>query len=110
MASVFAAGSSWFVLAVGVSLFAEAAVLFVLRRRTGNAGSGRLDHRGSQLPLLMCMGLTLITGGVTQLRAWTGAGMTAMFVVGTAAAVATLVFAIRSLRELRRDAPPSKPD
>jgi len=106
MASVFTAGSARFVLAVGVSLFAEAAVLFVLHHRTV---SRRRDHSGSQLPMLMCMGLTLTSGGVTQLRAWTGAGMTAMFVVGTAAAVATLVFAIRSLRELRRDAPPSKP-
>lgn len=110
MASVFAAVSAWFVLAVGVSIFAEAAVLFVLRRRAGSVGSGRLDHGGSQLPLLMCMGLTLIIGGLTQLRAWAGAGMTAMFVVGTAGAVAILVFAIRSLRALRRDAPPSKPE
>jgi hypothetical protein len=105
MASMFASGSAWFCLSVGVVLLVEAAVFFVLRRRPGG---GRRGPRGGQWPMLLSMGVMLISGSVARLGGLNGAGMTAAFLVGVASAVATIVFAIQSLDARRRTAPPSQ--
>ncbi len=105
MASMFASGSAWFCLIVGVAVLVEAAVFFVLRRRPGGGGRG---PRGGQLPMLVSMGVMLISGSAARLGGLTGAGMTAAFLVGTAGAVATLVFATRSMRARRRAAAASR--
>ena len=105
MASMFSTGLAWFGLALGIALVAEAAVIFVLRRRrTG----------GSQLPMLLCMGVMFTSRSAASLRGWTGPGMTTVFAVGMLAAVAAIVFATRSLvshaSAQRRALPPSQPE
>ena len=55
--------------------------------------------------MLVSMAVMLISSSLTRLGAVSGAWATAAFVVGVAAAVATIVFAIRSFGS-RREAPP----
>jgi hypothetical protein len=103
--TMFATGSDWFCLIVGVALFVEVAALLVVRRRPGGGKGG---PRGDQVPTLLSIGVALVSGSASRLVGLTGAPMTAATVVGLAGAVATLVFATRSLRMLRRAAPPSQ--
>jgi hypothetical protein len=110
MASMFSTGSAWFGLAVGIALLVEAVVFFVLRHRPGSA---RRRAGGGALPMLLCMGVMFTSRGAASLRGWSGAGMATVFLVGMVAAVATVVFAARSLvsraSARRRTVPPSRP-
>jgi hypothetical protein len=106
MASMFASGSTWLCLVVGVVVLAEAAVLFVLRVGSGT-GAERRGPRG-QLPMLVSLGVALISGSVARLVGLSGAGLTVAFLIGAIGAVGALVFAIRSLGALRRGASPSQ--
>lgn len=94
MANMFSTGLAWFALALGIALVGEAAAIFVLRRRPG---SSRRRTGGDQLPMLLCMGVMFTSRSAASLRGWTGPGMATVFVVGMLAAVATIVFATRSL-------------
>ncbi|MEW2116983.1 hypothetical protein AB0945_17655 [Streptomyces sp. NPDC005474] len=108
MADMFATGSAWFGLAVGVGLLLEATALFALRHRPGRVKQRAGDR---QLPMLLCMGVMLTTSSAARLRGWTGNGMTAVFLIGMAAAAATIVFAVRSLAaraSQRGTTPPSR--
>lgn len=94
MAGMFPSGSAWFGLAVGAALLVECTAFFVFRHRPGSA---RRRPRGSQSPMLLCMGVMLTSGSAARLCGWTGVGMRTVFLIGMVAAVATAVFAIRSL-------------
>lgn len=98
---MFDSGSAWFCLIVGIAVLVEAAVLFVLGRRPAG---GRRGPLGGQWPMLLSMGVMLTSGSVAHLGRFTGAGMTAAFLVGVVCAVATIVLAIRSLDARRRAA------
>jgi hypothetical protein len=110
MASMLSTGFAWFGLALGIALLVEAAVFFVLRHRPGSA---RRRTGGGQLPMLLCMGVMFTSRSAASLRGWTGPGMATVFLVGMLAAVATVVFATRSLvsraSAQRRAVPPSQP-
>jgi hypothetical protein len=108
MADMFATGSAWFGLAVGVGLLLEVTAFVALRHRPGRVKRRAGDR---QLPMLLCMGVMLTTNSAARLRGWTGNGMTVAFLIGMAAAAATIVFAVRSLaaRASRRGTtPPSR--
>ncbi|MBR7839164.1 hypothetical protein KDL01_38230 [Actinospica durhamensis] len=111
MASMFSTGFAWFGLALGIALVVEAAVIFVLRHRPESASRRR---GGGQVPMLLCMGVMFTSRSAANLRGWTGPGMTTVFAVGMLAAVATIVFATRSLASRasaqRRALPPSQPE
>ena len=107
MTSVFDSGSAWFCLIVGAAILVEAAVLFVLHRRPGGKRHG---PSGGQVPMLLLMGIMLLSESVPRLGKLTGVGMTAALLIGVASAVATLVFAIRLSDAQRRAAPPSQED
>ncbi|MET7684268.1 hypothetical protein [Streptomyces sp. NPDC005423] len=94
MTIMFSASSAWLGLVVGVALLLEVAVLFVIGQRRDEA---KRRPRSRQVPMLFCMGVMLATSGAARLRGWTGIGMTVVLGVGMVAAVATVVFAIRSL-------------
>lgn len=100
MSSMFASGSAWLCLIVGVVILVEAAAFCVLR---GRPGTRRRGPRGDQVPMLVSMGVTLLSESVPRLTGLSGAGMTVALLVGVAGAVATLVFATRSFDAQRRD-------
>jgi hypothetical protein len=100
---MFASGSAWFCLVVGLALLAEAALIPVLRRRRD---SGRLGARTGQRPMLVSMGVMLLSESVPRLAGLSGAWTTTAFLVGLAGAVTTLVLATRSLDAQCRTAPP----
>jgi len=97
MSSMFASGSAWLCLIVGVVILVEAVAFCVLRGRPGTR------RRGDQVPMLVSMGVTLLSESVPRLTGLTGAGMTVALLVGVAGAVATLVFATRSFDAQRCD-------
>jgi len=107
MASMFASGSSWFSLIVGVAILVEVAVVTAVRRRTD---SGRRTPHGGQRLMLLSLGVMLISGSVARLGRLTGAEMTCAFLVGMASALLAIVFAIRSLDTRRGTARPSRED
>lgn len=94
MTIMFSGGAAWFGLALGVVLLVEAAVFFALDRRRDSA---KLRARNRQIPMLLCIGVMFAISNAARLRGWTGTGMKVVFGVGMACAVATVVFAIRSL-------------
>lgn len=104
MASMYDSGTAWFCLIVGAALVVEAAVLVVLRRRPGGG------RRGPRAPMLLSMGVMLLSESVSRLGRLTGAGKTAASLVGMAGAMTTIVFAIRTLDARRRAAPQSQED
>lgn len=97
MTSMSFAGTAWFGLVVGLALFAEAAFFLISGRLKRRGGDGGRRPRDRQIPMLLCMGVMFTATSAARLAGWTGTGETAVFLIGIAAALATMGFAIRSL-------------
>ena len=99
MTGVFGTVSAWFTLVLGVVLLVESGVFFVRGRRLDR------DKRVSSyrpLPMLLCLGITLICGSVVRLDGLTGAGKLAAFLIGMLSALAAVFFAVRARAAMRR--------
>ena len=70
-------------------------IVFLVRRLRPQAT--REPRKYDQILMLICLGVTATVGSAAELRGWRGTGELGALAVGFAAALAVIVFAIRSL-------------
>lgn len=94
MAIMSSSIGEWFGLVVGVVLTVQGAAVLVLRPRRAAGAAGGLDLAGT----MMGTGILMATTNAVHLRDWSVSGRDTVFFCTVPVALATMLFAARSLR------------